>query len=149
MQAMEAMRSGPSAAAIEKARRLVHEEDAAAVTVPTLVIHGDRDTRVNPVNADRIIEQLKARAEFLNPIAGALFASNERRIDSGGHSYRQQDYTQQGRLLLREVVVGGLGHAWSGGDARYEFNDAQGPDASRLILEFVMQFEREVDFIAP
>jgi poly(hydroxyalkanoate) depolymerase family esterase len=147
MQALEAMRSGPSAAAIEEAQRLVHKADEAAVTVPTLVIQGDRDTRVNPVNADRIIEQLKARAEFLNPIAGALLASKERRIESGGRSYRQQDYTQQGRLVLRKVVVEGLGHAWSGGDARYEFNDAVGPDASRLILEFAMQFEREVGVI--
>jgi len=148
LQAIEAMRSGPSPAAIEEARRLVHKADQAAVTVPTLVIHGDHDTRVNPVNADRIIEQLKARAQILNPIAEAMLASKERRIDSAGRSYRQQDYTQQGRLVLRKVVVEGLGHAWSGGDARYEFNDTQGPDASRLILEFVMQFEREVGVIA-
>lgn len=147
MQALETMRSGPSAAAIEEARRLVQKADEAAVTVPTLVIHGDRDMRVNPVNADRIVEQLKARAEFLNPSAGALLASKERRIDSGGRSYRQQDYTQQGRLVLRKVVVEGLDHAWSGGDARYEFNDAVGPDASRLILEFAMQYEREVGVI--
>lgn len=148
MQAMEAMRCGPSAAAVEEARRLVHRSDAAAVMVPTLVIHGDLDTRVNPVNADRIIEQLTARAEFLDPDAGALLASGERRVDSGGRSFRQQDYTQQGRLVLREIVVEGLAHAWSGGDARYEFNDAQGPDASRLILEFVMRYEREGTVIA-
>ena len=148
MQAMEAMRSGPSAAVVEEARRVGRNADEAEVTVPTLVIHGDRDIRVNPVNADRIIEQLKARAEFLNPSAGALLESKERRIDSGGRSYRQQDHTQQGRLVLRKVMVEGLGHAWSGGDARYEFNDAMGPDASRLILEFVMQFERDVGVIA-
>jgi poly(3-hydroxybutyrate) depolymerase len=148
MQALEAMRSGPSAAVIEEARRLVHKAGEAAVTVPTLVIHGDRDTRVNPVNADQIIEQLKTRAEFIDPSAGALLASGERRIESGGRTYRQQDYTQQGRLVLRKVLVEGLGHAWSGGDARYEFNDAVGPDASRLILEFVMQYERDVGVIA-
>jgi poly(hydroxyalkanoate) depolymerase family esterase len=148
MQALEAMRSGPSAAVIEEARRLMHKAGEAAVTVPTLVIHGDRDTRVNPVNADQIIEQLKTRAEFIDPSAGALLASGERRIESGGRTYRQQDYTQQGRLVLRKVLVEGLGHAWSGGDARYEFNDAVGPDASRLILEFVMQYERDVGVIA-
>jgi poly(hydroxyalkanoate) depolymerase family esterase len=148
IQAMEAMRSGPSAAVIEEARRLVHKAGEAEVTVPTLVIHGDRDTRVNPVNADQIIEQLKTRAEFIDPSAGVLLASGERRIESGGRTYRQQDYTQQGRLVLRRILVEGLGHAWSGGDARYEFNDAVGPDASRLILAFVMQYEREVGVIA-
>jgi poly(3-hydroxybutyrate) depolymerase len=126
----------------------VHKAGEAAVTVPTLVIHGDRDNSVNPVNADQIIEQLRVRAELINPGYGALVASKERRIEGGGRYYRQQDYTQRGRLVLRKILVEGLGHAWSGGDARYEFNDAMGPDASRLILEFMMQYERGIGVIA-
>jgi poly(hydroxyalkanoate) depolymerase family esterase len=140
MQALAAMRSGSSVASIDEARRLVREAGDSAVPVPTLVIHGDRDTTVNPLNADQIIEQLKARAEFIDPAAGTLVASDERSIDSGGRTYRQRDYTRRGRILLRKVLVEGLGHAWSGGDARHEFNDANGPDASRFILDFVMQF---------
>jgi hypothetical protein len=84
---------------------------------------------------------LKARAEFIDSSAGALLTSGECGIDSGGRTYRQQDYTQQGRIVLRKVLVEGLGHAWSGGDARYEFNHARGPDASRLILDFVTQYQ--------
>jgi poly(hydroxyalkanoate) depolymerase family esterase len=141
VQALSAMRSGPSAAAIDTARRLARETRDSAVMVPTLVIHGDRDTAVNPVNADRIIEQLQAWAEFIDPTSGALLASGERRIDSGGRTCRQHDYTQQGRIVLRKVLVEGLGHAWSGGDIRYEFNDDAGPDASRLILDFVLQYQ--------
>ena len=140
-QALAAMRSGPSAAAVDKARRLMRETHESAVTVPTLVIHGDRDTTVNPVNADRIIEQLQARAEFIDPTFGALLASGERSTDSGGRTCRQHDYTQQGRIVLRKVLIEGLGHAWSGGDIRYEFNDDAGPDASRLILDFVLQYQ--------
>jgi hypothetical protein len=37
-----------------------------------------------------------------------------------------------------------LGHAWSGGDPRFEYNDPDGPDASRLILDFAKQYQREV-----
>jgi poly(3-hydroxybutyrate) depolymerase len=148
MQALAAMRSGPSAASIDQAWRLIREADQSEVAVPTLVIHGDGDATVNPVNADRIIEQLRARAEYIDPSAGALLAPDERRIDSGGRTYRQQDYTQQGRIVLRKVVVEGLGHAWSGGDAHYEFNDAAGPDAGRLILDFVTQYHREIRPIA-
>ena len=148
MQALAAMRSGPSAASIEQARRLVREAGESEAAVPTLVIHGDSDATVNPVNADRIIEQLRARAEYIDPGDGALFASDERRIDSGGRTYRQQDYTQQGRIVLRKVVVEGLGHAWSGGDAQYEFNDAAGPDAGRLILDFVTRYHRKIHPIA-
>jgi poly(hydroxyalkanoate) depolymerase family esterase len=137
-----------SAASIDKARRLVHEAGESEVAVPTLVIQGDCDATVNPVNADRIIEQLRARAEYIDPSAGALFASDERHIDGGDRTYRQQDYAQQGRVVLRKVLIEGLGHAWSGGDAQYEFNDAAGPDASRLILDFVTQYRREIHPIA-
>jgi poly(hydroxyalkanoate) depolymerase family esterase len=143
MQALAAMRSGSSVASIDEARRLVIAAGESAVTVPTLVIHGDRDTTVNPLNADQIIEQMKARAKFVDPTAGALVASGERCIDSGDRTYRQQDYTRRGQIVLRKVLVEGLGHAWSGGDSRHEFNDAAGPDASRLILDFVIQYQRE------
>jgi poly(hydroxyalkanoate) depolymerase family esterase len=143
VQALVAMRSGPSAASIDRAKQLVSEADRSAVTVPTLVIHGDSDTTVNPVNADQIIEQLKARCESIDPAAGPLVASDERRSESGGRAYRQQDYSRQRLIVLRKVLVEGLGHAWSGGDPRHEFNEAAGPDASRLILDFVMQHQRE------
>jgi poly(3-hydroxybutyrate) depolymerase len=148
MQALAAMRSGPSAESIDKARRLVREAAESEAVVPTLVIHGDSDATVNPVNAEQIIGQLKLRAEYIDPGAGALVASEERHLDSGGRTYRQQDYTQQGRVVLRKVVVQGLGHAWSGGDAQYEFNDAAGPDAGRLILDFATRYRREINSIA-
>ena len=147
-QALAAMRSGPSSASIDKARQLVRETPPSVI-VPTLVIHGDRDTTVNPMNADQIIEQLKLRAEDLkDPSAAPLLTSEERRVENGGRPYRQQDSTQRGRLVLRKIVVEGLGHAWSGGDVRYDFNDANGPDASRFILDFVMPFQRQAIAIA-
>ena len=104
---------------------------------------------VNPVNADQIIEQLKLRAQDLvDPSAAPLLTSEERRVENGGRPYRQQEWTQQGRLVLRKILVEGLGHAWSGGDTRYDFNDANGPDASRFILDFVMQYQRQADATA-
>jgi poly(hydroxyalkanoate) depolymerase family esterase len=143
LQALAAMRSGPSAASMEESRRLMREAGESQVAVPTLVIHGDHDTTVNPLNAQQIIEQLKLRAEFLDPAGGALQASDELLIGAG-RSYLQQDYLRQGGILLRKIMVAGLGHAWSGGDSHLEFNDAEGPIASRLILDFVMQYKREI-----
>ena len=35
--------------------------------VPTIVIHGDRDTTVNPVNGDQVIAQSKLRRTFEQP----------------------------------------------------------------------------------
>jgi poly(hydroxyalkanoate) depolymerase family esterase len=150
-QALALMRDGPSPSSIERARQLVCDAGAFAATVPTLVIHGDRDMTVNPVNADQIIAQLKARFEELaDSSAGPLLARDERRMESGGRAYRQQDSTRQGKLLLRKIVVEGLGHAWSGGNMNYKFNDSNGPDASRLILDFVMTYrtQGESNFVA-
>jgi poly(hydroxyalkanoate) depolymerase family esterase len=150
MQALGVMRSGPSPSSMEHAWQFVREASESALVVPTLVIHGDGDTTVNPVNADRIIEQLRARAALIEPDAGGLPESEERRIDSGDRAYRQQDSTLQGRLVFRQILIEGLGHAWSGGDARYEFNDASRPDASRLILDYLMQFElKDLPIAAP
>jgi poly(hydroxyalkanoate) depolymerase family esterase len=147
-QALALMRDGPSPSSIERARQLVCDASEFAATVPTLVIHGDRDMTVNPVNADHVIAQLKAREELVDPSAGPLLAHDERRIESGCHTYRQQDSTRQGELVLRKIVVEGLGHAWSGGNMSYEFNDSNGPDASRFILDFVMAYRRQVHPIA-
>jgi len=148
-QALALMRDGPSPSSIERARQLVCDASEFAATVPTLVIHGDRDMTVNPVNADQIIAQLKARVEELaDPGAGPLLAGDERRIESVGYTYRQQDSTRQGELVLRKIMVEGLDHAWSGGNMSYEFNDSDGPDASRFILDFVMAYQRKVHPIA-
>jgi poly(hydroxyalkanoate) depolymerase family esterase len=138
LQALAAMRSGATAATIEEARRLLRETRGPAV-VPTLVIHGDQDTTVNPANAQQIIDELKFRAAIIDPAGGALLASEEIQIETG-RGYRQQDYSRQGRIMLRKILITGLAHAWSGGDDRLEFNDAAGPDASRLIVDFVAHY---------
>jgi len=63
----------------------------------------------------------------------------ERWIESGGRRYRQQDTTSGPTVLIRSILIDGLGHGWSGGDARHRFFDAAGPDASQLVLEFLWQ----------
>jgi len=141
LQALAAMQSGASAASIEESRRMMREAGESALTVPTLVIHGEQDTTVNPANAQQIIDELKFRAEFIDPTGGALQPSVELCIDAG-RGYRQQDYTRQGSLVLRKILIAGLAHAWSGGDDRLEFNDAAGPAASRLVVDFVTQYQR-------
>ena len=115
-----------------------------AAFVPTLVIHGDRDKTVNPVNAEHIIEQ--ARLAATNGAASQpLVESPPRRIAGPRHAYVQRDYERDGRTVLRRIAVEDLDHAWSGGDDRHPFNDPKGPDASRLIWDFVKDFRRLPD----
>jgi hypothetical protein len=42
-----------------------------------------------------------------------------------------------GTLVVRHVVVDGLAHAWSGGDATFEYADPRGPDALDLLARFI------------
>jgi len=110
--------------------------------LPALIIHGDRDSAVHPANADQIAEQFHDLAEVFASRTGPLVEAEERRILDDDRPYRQRDYLANGRVVLRKMIVEGLGHAWSGGDDRHPFNEAAGPDASRLIWEFVSQFRR-------
>jgi poly(hydroxyalkanoate) depolymerase family esterase len=113
--------------------------------VPALVIHGDRDSTVHPQNAYQVADQFRTFAELTGELSGPLVEPEELRVVNVGRPYRQRDCLQQNRTLLRRIIIEGLGHAWSGGDDRYRFNDATGPDASRLVWEFVSMFRRERD----
>jgi poly(3-hydroxybutyrate) depolymerase len=113
-----------------------------AAFVPTLVIHGDRDRTVNPVNAEQIIEQARLAAGD-GPLP--LVESPARRLAGARHAYVLRDYARGGKAILRRISVEDLDHAWSGGDGRHPFNDPDGPDASRLIWDFVKDFRRLPD----
>jgi poly(3-hydroxybutyrate) depolymerase len=110
--------------------------------VPALVMHGSRDTVVHPRNAEQIVGQFRKFAELVSAPPEPLAGPVEQCITSEGRSYRQRDYVRSEKVLLRSISVDGLGHAWSGGDERHQFNDAAQPDASRLIWGFVSGFRR-------
>lgn len=142
LAAMHAMRAGargsPESAAREAARGTARDLGF----VPALVMHGSHDHVVHPRNAEQIVGQFREFAELVSVPPQALADPIERHVDSDGRSYRQRDYRFNDQVLLRSILVDGLGHAWSGGDERHRFNDAAAPDASRLIWSFMSGFRR-------
>jgi poly(hydroxyalkanoate) depolymerase family esterase len=111
--------------------------------MPVIVFQGSVDTTVYPVNADQVLEQFLKLAEHVGePNATTSRQPMRTKQVNGGYAYQVWDYLHEGRLLVRKVVVEGMGHAWSGGDARHPFNDPKGPDASRMIWEFFSGFHR-------
>ena len=99
------------------------------LNVPTILFHGDRDTTVNPRNADAVAAQLDQ--------GGAEHA--EEGAVPGGLSYtRKLRSGPGGKPVLEQWTVHGAGHAWSGGSSDGSYTEPRGPDASHEMLRFFL-----------
>jgi poly(hydroxyalkanoate) depolymerase family esterase len=148
MQALQVMSRGAGTSLNEITQRIASQRLPGSRLVPTLIIQGADDQTVNPVNAVQIAEQMRLLTQRLHPNSDPPIIRDERWIESGGRRYRQQDTTLGRMVLIRSIVIDGLGHGWSGGDAQHMFFDAAGPDASRLVLEFFWQHTLAADIDA-
>ncbi|MCF1182687.1 PHB depolymerase family esterase [Marichromatium gracile] len=103
---------------------------------PTIVFHGDRDTRVNPSNALALIAQARAGA-----MQGAV--EIERGCAPAGLAFSRTCYPQvAGRAEAELWLVHGAGHGWSGGAAEASYTEPRGPDASSEMLRFFLRHAR-------
>lgn len=107
--------------------------------VPALVIHGSADKTVAPINAAFLARQLLLlnglALEDLPPGPALPQAQRSASLYRDG-TYQVEDHHANGRLAVRLVTIEGLGHAWSGGDAKFPHFDERQPEATRLICEF-------------
>jgi poly(hydroxyalkanoate) depolymerase family esterase len=100
--------------------------------VPTIVFQGDRDTTVNPRNADHFSAAIAA-------------AESKKQIHAGdvrnGHSYTQTTFADAGgRTVLEQWMIHGEGHAWSGGSTAGSYTDPEGPDATWEVVRFFLSY---------
>ena len=142
-EALLAMRSGATSSPQETARALASAAGTATLQVPAVVIHGSADTTVNARNVEQIVALHLALAGAWDGGGTPPVATEEARFEAGGRSVLQRDYAIGATLLVRSLLVDGLGHAWSGGDPQFAFNDAAGPDASRVMLDFLLRHRRQ------
>jgi poly(hydroxyalkanoate) depolymerase family esterase len=110
---------------------------APSSAVPLIVIHGDRDTTVAPVNAAKVIASRLAAGDITGHDAPVT-----RRSDSG-HSYtRTVHRDRHERPVAESLIVHGGGHAWFGGSPAGSYTDPAGPDASAEMIRFFLQHQR-------
>lgn len=129
--AMDVMRRG---ARREPAELVDEAADVANYPgMPAIIIHGDADHVVSPVNADQLAVQF-LRLNRVVDETGARKSGEVREERKGGVVMR--DYLRGGRRVVRLCRVQGLAHAWSGGDEAVPFHSAKGPDASAMVWEF-------------
>ena len=132
-EAAKAMAAGPKGGVEEtalQARAAAHGE----ARVPALIIHGEADRVVAPVNAIHLARQFLIFNGFdpaALPKGAALPRPGLLRLPLGGDEY----YVGR-RLGAKLVVVPGLGHAWSGGDPAQPYFDGEHLEATRLVCDF-------------
>ena len=106
----------------------------ATSAVPLIVIHGDRDPIVAPVNADKLIGSRLAAGDITGQDC-ADHDAQRRRAPLHPHRLQQLD----GIAVAESLIVHGGGHAWYGGNPLGSYTDSQGPDSSAEIIRFFLQ----------
>ena len=144
--ALPTMRHGSEHDPAQAAKRAFEISGHKVAAMPVLIIHGDQDTTVNPVNAEQIIAQFSALNQLCAAAKNQPFDATKKHTtahaNNGQYRYDVHDYGDIEHPLIRHTIIAGLGHAWSGGDPRYEFNDARGPDSSAMMWAFFQQHRR-------
>ncbi len=104
-------------------------------TVPVIVFHGDADTTVSAVNAQKIIT---TRTSVSPGIGGApkIIPSATRPI--GRAHTRTLHADSRDAVIAESWIVHGAGHAWSGGNPDGSFTDPDGPNASAEMVRFFL-----------
>ncbi|HVE11123.1 MAG TPA: PHB depolymerase family esterase [Paraburkholderia sp.] len=136
--AMDVMRRGTRQ---DPVQLVDHVADVAAYPgMPAIILQGETDRVVAPVNAEQLATQF-LRLNGLVDAQGVRKAGDVK--EERKATVVTRDYVRSGRRVVRLCRVQALGHAWSGGDEAVPFHSASGPDATSMLWEF-FRYQRRV-----
>lgn len=122
--ALDAMKKGTGGRARNRSLR----------PVPTIVIHGDADRTVHPVNGEQVI--------WASTGDGGVHEAETVHAPQRRRATRRVHRDAGGRVVAEHWVVHGAPHAWSGGTREGSYTDPQGPDATAAMVRFFMDHPR-------
>ncbi len=135
---MQTMRRGTLNDPLASLEPLAKPIRAGENFLPALILQGQLDRVVAANNG----EQLTRQFAYLNGFA-ADAAAHEKQVGADtNREYMQYDYRRQRKTIVRYCQIRKIGHAWSGGDARLDFNTADGPNATVLAMQFFRMHRR-------
>ena len=137
MGALAVMKHGNSAR-MDSAIAEVKSRRPGFPMMPTMLIGGEADEVVRPVNQAQLMRQ----AMLLNELGDGVVKVARKAGGKKGLAYRLHDVWRGRKLMLRVAQIDDLKHAWSGGDPSLSFNAKAGPDASKMMLEFFAKHRR-------
>jgi poly(3-hydroxybutyrate) depolymerase len=82
----------------------------------------------------RTITRTTARTTTVSPTNRPTLSGEQ--APEGYHYVRYVYENPEGNADHGEVIIEGLGHAWSGGDLEGSYTDPEGPDASEEMVRF-------------
>ena len=103
--------------------------------MPTIVFHGDADTRVAIGNGRAISADAVRAISRTSPLTRTSLAS---RSDDGQRYTLTIHTDQKGASRVETWILQGGAHAWSGGNPAGTYTNASGVDASREMLRFFL-----------
>eukprot|EP01113_Clastostelium_recurvatum_P030517 TRINITY_DN3714_c0_g2_i5.p1 TRINITY_DN3714_c0_g2~~TRINITY_DN3714_c0_g2_i5.p1 ORF type:complete len:338 (-),score=61.34 TRINITY_DN3714_c0_g2_i5:893-1882(-) len=123
-----------------------------AAALGVFVIHGTQDYTVYPVNGGQVISQYATTLDLVINHGTARGTLTDKPTSTttgtapvtGGRAYTLHSYarTDDAHVLMKYLIVTGMGHAWSGGNPAGTYTDNKGPDASSMAVQFFTNFFR-------
>jgi poly(3-hydroxybutyrate) depolymerase len=145
---MRVMKHGPDVDVVAIATEARRDHGTGRRPVALCVVHGADDDVVAPRNAVELVRQYLALNDHpvlageAQPAAARDLPPADRETQevlSSGRTVTTREWVHGGVLAVRYVSVAGLGHAWSGGDAAYPYNDALPPAATEILARFATE----------